>query len=821
MFRMVYKNLTGQFKKQRMLSLLLVLNIIVTCLVICFSYGLYQHYNMVSEKGEYQGAKELNILIDKEHCIVPGDKTDVRIALDISPSMIMEMMKSWSDETKDNLSSLHAEFLVETALSAKKENSYSTEEYYSDDQDPYYMAFGCFVDIEGDQFIDTSNASSYFTEEQYNSGEKIVALDEDLYNERKGHGVSDGIRLDGKIYKFEYSYRHVSADTDHILIGGESYKIIDKVISGTLAKDVIAMPLPSLPETARVEPMAAPENEDNNKTAKCLTMSFNEAVTRQQYKDINDSLIYLGGDAYLQDISFVEIREIYYYKTIMLISCVIAILAAINMAILYRYILEKRSSELAILRVCGCTKGKAVMTYLLECLIINAPLFALTELIYHKLIMPKLAEIFPNMTNAYSFKLYAAIFGIYVAASTLVMLVMIVFTIRKHSLVALKSATRATSKFGIMKIFEIVQLAAVFSMIILIVSAIASRYTLYAPFKQYFERQGYMVVAQGGSTYRDKFEEITGTSDMINCQANHRRFGDVYFNSVIYDDEFIEAYAPPLEEGVWLSDTDITYEKNGYIPAVITSCGGRYKVGDILSEDYEIYDRTVHCKIKIIGVLQDQVSIASLDPELPLRHDFLDMYNVFDDEFEDRDWLLTKNSDEYACFGTYGLMQGTQFVFYDDMSQGKKLNGGDFEATPLSVVRKNSMKYIYAQMYTLFPIALCIFILTVISTVSISAIYTKRQLRNYAIFYICGARWRTCALRSLKNSAITCGIAAAISALVLIVGKLTFLKETVISFGLWHLAVCAGVIILYLALSMIMPLMIIGSNEPKEVLKEE
>ena len=62
---------------------------------------------------------------------------------------------------------------------------------------------------------------------------------------------------------------------------------------------------------------------------------------------------------------------------------------------------------------------------------------------------------------------------------------------------------------------------------------------------------------------------------------------------------------------------------------------------------------------------------------------------------------------------------------------------------------------------------------------------------------------------------------AIVPAVMLIAGKLTFFKETVITFGVWHFAVCAVVIVLYLALSMLMPLMIIGSNEPKEVLKEE
>ena len=41
------------FTKQRLLALLLVLNIIVSCLVICFSYGLYQSYNVVIKEEQY------------------------------------------------------------------------------------------------------------------------------------------------------------------------------------------------------------------------------------------------------------------------------------------------------------------------------------------------------------------------------------------------------------------------------------------------------------------------------------------------------------------------------------------------------------------------------------------------------------------------------------------------------------------------------------------------------------------------------------------------------------------------------------------------
>ena len=793
MFSIMHKDLKNMFTGQRLLSLLLVLNIIVSCLVICFSYGLYQNYNVVIKEGESEELKELYVYLDKEHNVPPSDKTDVRSAADISPSMLMEMMKSWSDDTKRNIEDVTVEFIVETPMSVNYDNN-STDEWYSDDKESYYMTVGYHIDIDGDKFIDTSRAGQYFTKEQYNSGEKMIALDEGMFSETNLFVYSESVYIDDEVKDLNWAYRHIPSDADHVIIGGESYRIIGNMPTGTLPKYVAAIPLPALSETAKVELGSAHDNTDKKYRSRCCIISFNEPVTREQYADIKDALSYLGSDVYLQDIQLTEAKEIYYYKTIMLISVVIAVLAAINMAILYRYILEKRSSHLAIFRICGCSKGGAVASYLLECLLINIPLFILTLLVYHKLIIPRLKDIFPNLADAYSFKLYAAIFGIYIAASTLVMLIMIIHTVRSHNLVALKSANRSTSRFSIMKVFEVIQLAAVLSMLVLIVSAIISRYALYTPFEKYFERKGYLVETTDPTVYDKDFEYAAGTSDIIMSQMMSRVIGDVNFGGIAYDDEFIESYAPPLEEGVWLSDTDITYEKDGYIPAVITYCGGRYKVGDELTQEFQIADeggnlQTVTEKFKIVGILKDKASIASYVLDNPLAHeDHRDIYNVFSDSFEENDYLLTRLSDEYACYSGGSVVWGTQFVFYDGASDeefkqhGNDLNG-KFIAVALSEIKDNSMQYIYEQMYTLFPIAVCIFILTIISTVSISAIYTKRQLRNYAIFYICGARWRTCALRSLKNSAITCGIAAVISALVLIVGKLTFFKETVISFG--------------------------------------
>ncbi len=69
--------------------------------------------------------------------------------------------------------------------------------------------------------------------------------------------------------------------------------------------------------------------------------------------------------------------------------------------------------------------------FLSECMIIAVPLFALTTLIYDKFVLPKLGQHFEYIESAYSPKLYLLIFGIYIAATFVVLLFMISGFLRK------------------------------------------------------------------------------------------------------------------------------------------------------------------------------------------------------------------------------------------------------------------------------------------------------------------------------------------------------------------------------------------------------
>ena len=792
MFKYLVKNLKSLLTKQGVISLLLVVNIVVSALVICFSYGLYQHYNIVIDEGDKQPTS-LKLYGNPDY--ITTDERGVPFS-GVTFQNAIDLAKAIPDETAQKIS-----FHFKSPLEA----------------DVFDIGYGAFTFYFVCRDGEIHSPYIMYPEGTYPNGEKVAMVSTEQLED---HFAPTFQHFNG----LDVSSIPLSEYDKEIIVDGQAYEVV--IFGGVNAGSIPNIPITSV----------GPSTLIRYAQSYVMVIYIDVRLTTTDYNNIAQAVESVMGDvAYLEKPEITDIVETYYYKTIILISIVIAILAAINMAILYRYIFEKRSSELAIFRICGCSKAKAVMSYLMECMIINAPLFALTQLCYHKFIMPKLSDMFQYMEGAYSFKLYAAIFGIYVVASLAVMLVMIVFTVRKHSLVEQKNSSKAKNKFGIMKIFEVLQLSMVIAIIVCLISAILSRYTYYDPFADVIEGYGYMCVTEpsmlGIEKFNQDFEqyELLSTSEFgFGMEEDKMHYG------YAYSEKLASMYKPQMKDGVWLSETDITHEDSGFIPIVVTE-NSWYKVGDVIAETYATsynengmplnYKTT---KYKVIGIVKDRERIVSCEELKNKAEDFNDIYGIFDCKFREEPFAFALQKDVKSGFGTdKSPVSGVQFILCDDRedyeSLGKRLRmySGALKITPLPEIHKNSLEYIYEQMYTLFPIALCIFILTVISAVSINAIYTKRQLRNYAIFYICGARWKTCALKSLKDSAITCAVASALCALILFIGKQSFLKETVISFGIWHAVVCLGVIALYLILSMIMPIAIIGSSEPKDVLKEE
>lgn len=132
---------------------------------------------------------------------------------------------------------------------------------------------------------------------------------------------------------------------------------------------------------------------------------------------------------------------------------------------------------------------------------------------------------------------------------------------------------------------------------------------------------------------------------------------------------------------------------------------------------------------------------------------------------------------------------------------------------------KNATAYLWEKAEIFLPIVIILFILASVSSISSSALIVRKSLKNYALYYIIGLQWKHCSLVNLLYSIISLAIAAVAGLAVLIILPHTRLGDMVnIIWSSYIIGAFAILIILQLLISMIMPLIIIGKNTPKQIL---
>lgn len=128
-----------------------------------------------------------------------------------------------------------------------------------------------------------------------------------------------------------------------------------------------------------------------------------------------------------------------------------------------------------------------------------------------------------------------------------------------------------------------------------------------------------------------------------------------------------------------------------------------------------------------------------------------------------------------------------------------------------------SKLYVYEQIIKLVPILICIGLLVIVSTVSISALNVKHGLRTYSIYYICGSSRSKCLQICLINSILTIVLAFIFAATAMGAGKiLGFLSKTIITISILGIAACTVVILIHIICSMIMPVTLMNKDSLKD-----
>ena len=99
------------------------------------------------------------------------------------------------------------------------------------------------------------------------------------------------------------------------------------------------------------------------------------------------------------------------------------------------------------------------------------------------------------------------------------------------------------------------------------------------------------------------------------------------------------------------------------------------------------------------------------------------------------------------------------------------------------------------------------------SSISSTALSTRRRLHDYAVFALSGLPWRKCIVINLLQSLMTAGAAAAAALICGAVLQHTSLRELFyVKPGGWQLLSCAAVIGIYLLISLWMPHLMLRKN---------
>ena len=387
-----------------------------------------------------------------------------------------------------------------------------------------------------------------------------------------------------------------------------------------------------------------------------------------------------------------------------------------------------------------------------------------------------------------------------------------------------------------------IQLIIVFVLAIATSSIIAYHYTYYNNFKDYFESDGYLynmdyfylndnnLIATDSQDIENELSHadvIASYEPMVNYYDSNGRKLDLA--SIAYDREIIKRHTPEISEGTWLKPDS---EDDDCIGAVISQNNYNIKVGDIIFMNnifYEYPEKLL--KIKIIGVLEDNARIIGYTKNTYRNtRDYSDIYCDYSLDNEDIPILIMNEESIKYCHEKYDVeafVKGWVFVkFSDDITEDQIIQNetilGNYAqiATKedLAEVAVKSQDNLREKLIAILPIFIGAFILTIISSLCSGAVSVKKQMKNYAIYSICGMPWH----QSTGISVIATYILTAIS-FIISIGCIfiitTINKETTINFGIVQFGVCIGVALIYSIISALLPSLIINGTSIKEILR--
>lgn len=398
----------------------------------------------------------------------------------------------------------------------------------------------------------------------------------------------------------------------------------------------------------------------------------------------------------------------------------------------------------------------------------------------------------------------------------------------------------------------------VYSVIVGMGAVVEYRFQDYLIFARELQCEGQVRGVRGGTTtegipikrkeeimsHLEQTTDVEGMYCIFPMRWQHR---DIVGYS--YDAPLLEKYEPKLEEGVWLTAVE---PEDQVLKAVVSYNDLNIGVGDTLTVTNSVHeDKSI--TVEIIGLLAEDAEIIGYGYYLSNEgscSDFLvepwDLYYAAAQanqsvsiNMEESDFHLpvlffaNEQLNHHPYFdpsaegadgrGYQRQMDGLVFILYEDgISEGTIEQNyqellGLFSPFQMDLQEFNTLalNYILSGMKSFIAVIICVFCLILVASVSIEMLTAKKQLRNYAIYYITGLQWKHTYRIHLLHMLYLSGGALLLTGIGFGLAGGEFIHWNVLSVG-----ICIFMLVLNLFLSVLAPKILIGRTQPVTLFHE-
>lgn len=383
----------------KVLVIFMILSTLLTSTIGCFVYGVYQNYSEKLKQGD-----EIEKIIDISATGSVGIKTKHRKYVKQAEENDLDFSNEYSVISKKDL----IDTLMKLPNDLMKKIDYVNCDIIADDNIFELNEYSFFLKVTPSGIYPAYTDADQFTDKQYEKREKIARVDHILYTDNARDFAT------GDMIFQNNGGRKISKNEKYVEINNEKYRIIGETNNINFAQP-ICIPFTALPDDT---PLAGLGNT--------ASIFFKRSVTARDFNEVKNIFeTNLSGKAVVNNMDLSELSDKSYYKTMLLISAVITILFSINLAMIYKFVVESNRRCVAIFRLCGCSKRKSVFLFLCQALIITAPFFIISQIIFDKILYIKLLNVFPLMEDSFSINVYAVMFFTYLLVSAGILYVLI------------------------------------------------------------------------------------------------------------------------------------------------------------------------------------------------------------------------------------------------------------------------------------------------------------------------------------------------------------------------------------------------------------